>query len=70
MDSLILYWRRVASANDELYTLEAKKFEEAQKETASLRQTFKEQERKRRITDIGVGVGGTLLGILLGVLLK
>ena len=69
-DSLIYYWKKVAVTNDTLYLLESKKFDEAQKVNGSLQQSLREQKKKSRIINIGVGVGGTLLGILLGVLLR
>ena len=69
-DSLIFYWKQVAVTNDTLYLLESQKFEKAQKVNETLQQSLKEQKRKSRIIDIGVGVGGILLGILLGVLLR
>lgn len=68
-DSLQLYWRSVALKTDTLYLMETKKFEQLNEVKESLQVALVEQKKKSRKTIIGVGVGGTLLGILLGVLL-
>lgn len=68
-DSLCLYWKRIAAKSDNLYIMEAQKFENLTRVNESLQVALKEEKRKGRKIGIGVGVGGTLLGILLGVLL-
>lgn len=68
-DSLVNVWKNIALLNDTMRVLEVRKFEESERKNELLKVTIKEQNDKSRITNIGVGVGGTLLGILLGVLL-
>jgi predicted metal-binding transcription factor (methanogenesis marker protein 9) len=69
-DSTIYYWERVAATKDTEIQLERQKFEEAEKINKSITEAFESQKKKSKRTVIGVGVGGTLVGILLGVLLK
>lgn len=68
-DSLCSYWKQVAVKSDTLYLMETLKYEQLTRVNESLQAALHDEKRKSRIIGIGVGVGGTLLGILLGVLL-
>lgn len=68
-DSLISYWKKVALTTDTLYMLENKKFKTSDSFNSMLRASLENERKKSRNTIIGVGVVGTLLGVLLGVLL-
>ncbi len=69
LDSLCFYWEKVASNTDALYLMEAQKNLHLAKINGSLQDALVYEKRKSRRTNIGVGVGGTLLGVVLGVLL-
>lgn len=69
-DSLCFYWKNMSFKKDTLLRLELVKFEEATKYSTSLQQSLALEKKKKRKAIIGVGVGGTLIGIILGVLLK
>lgn len=68
-DSLRFYWEQVAVKSDNLYLMEAQKFEQLSGINKSLQVAIEEEKKKSRKIVIGVGVGSTLLGVLLGVLL-
>lgn len=68
-DSLCFYWKQVAVKSDTLYLMETLKYEQLTRVNESLQAALRDEKRKSRIIGIGVGVGGTLLGLLLGVLL-
>ena len=68
-DSLIYCWRNISLRNDSLYLMEQRKFNELSLINNSLQESIKRDKFKSRKICIGVGVGGTLIGILLGVLL-
>ena len=68
-DSMCFYWRQTALKSDTLYTVETQKFEQLTGINKSLVVALDDEKRKKQKMCIGVGVGGTLLGILLGVLL-
>lgn len=69
-DSLIFYWKMTAFKSDSISALEYEKYQEASRMNVYLNGTIEEEKRKSRLLSIGVGVGGTLLGVLLGVLLR
>lgn len=69
-DSLGFYWKNISIKKDTMLLFEQKKLMEANKLNESLQESLKLQKKKSRKTIIGVGVGGTLVGIILGVLLK
>lgn len=69
-DSLISYWRQISIKKDTVIFFNAAKFEEQTKYNESLRKSLALEKRKKRKAIIGVGVGGTLIGIILGVMLK
>ena len=68
-DSLRFYWEQVAVKSDNLYLMESQKFEQLSGINKSLQVAIEEEKKKSRKIVIGVGVGSTLLGVLLGVLL-
>lgn len=69
-DSLCFYWKNMYLKKDTILRFETIKFEESHKYTRSLEESLKLEKKKKRKAIIGVGVGGTLIGIILGVLLK
>lgn len=69
-DSLGFYWKNISVKKDTMLLFEQKKLMEANRLNESLQESLKLQKKKSRKTIIGVGVGGTLVGIILGVLLK
>lgn len=69
-DSLGFYWKNISIKKDTMLLFEQKKLMEANRLNESLQESLKLQKKKSRKTIIGVGVGGTLVGIILGVLLK
>lgn len=68
-DSMCFYWKQTALKSDTLYSVEAQKFEQLAGINKSLIVALDDEKRKKQKMCIGVGVGGTLLGMLLGVLL-
>lgn len=68
-DSMCFYWKQTALKSDTLYAVEAQKFEQLTRINNSLIVVLDNEKKKKQKMCIGVGVGGTLLGILLGVLL-
>lgn len=68
-DSMCFYLKQTALKSDTLYSVEAQKFEQLTGINNSLIVALDNEKRKKQKMCIGVGVGGTLLGILLGVLL-
>lgn len=69
-DSLSRYWKDISERKDSIIRFENEKFDLAEDINAELYRSLKAQKIKSRNTIIGVGVGGTLLGVLIGVLLK
>lgn len=69
-DSLGFYWKNISVKKGTMLLFEQKKLMEANRLNESLQESLKLQKKKSRKTIIGVGVGGTLVGIILGVLLK
>lgn len=69
-DSLVVYWKRVASKSDSICVLETKKYANLYKVNRNLESEIKNVNKKCRKTAIGVGVGGTILGFILGLLLS
>lgn len=69
-DSLIHYLRETSLKKDSLILMENQKFENSCRIVKDLQESLDIQKTKSRKTIIGVGVGGTLFGVLLGVLLR
>lgn len=67
-DSLVVYWKKVAEKSDTLRSLENKKYDNLSKINQNLENSLNANRKKYRKTAIGVGVGGTILGFILGVL--
>ena len=67
-DSLVVYWKKIAEKSDTISSLENKKYGNLLEINQNLRNSLNANKRKYRKTAIGVGVGGTLLGFILGVL--
>lgn len=69
-DSLIHYLRESSLKKDTLISMEVQKFDNSCRIIKNLQESLGTQKTKSRKTIIGVGVGGTLFGVLLGVLLR
>lgn len=69
-NSLGFYWKNISMKKDSILLFEHRKLMEANSFKESLQESLRLQKKKNRKTIIGVGVGGALVGILLGVLLK
>lgn len=69
-DSLIITMRNSIIVRDSLVTLQKLKYDESQKMCESLEKSLSLQKKKHMGTAIGVGAGCTLLGIIIGVLIK
>ena len=69
-DSLCVYWRKLSEAKDTLVAMEVQKYQNLERINQNLEASLNTEKRKSRNTIIGVGVGGTLVGILLGLLLS
>lgn len=67
-DSLCNYWQKIAHKKDEVIQFTELKYVEADKFNESLQTSLKNEKKKGRRKNIGVGIGGTLLGILVGVI--
>lgn len=67
-DSLVVYWKKVAEKSDTLRSLDNKKYDNLSKINQNLENSLNANRKKYRKTAIGVGVGGTILGFILGVL--
>ena len=67
-DSLVVYWKKVAEKSDTIRSLENKKYDNLSKINHNLENSLNTNKKKYRKTAIGVGVGGTILGFILGVL--
>lgn len=67
-DSLVVYWKKVAEKSDTIRSLENKKYDNLSKINQNLENSLNANRKKYRKTAIGVGVGGTILGFILGVL--
>ena len=67
-DSLVVYWKKVAEKSDTICSLENKKYDNLSKINKNLENSLNTNRKKYRKTAIGVGVGGTILGFILGVL--
>lgn len=69
-DSICDYLRKISLKKDTIYFMDSLKFEESLAISRELKESLKIQKKKSRKTIVEVGVGGTLLGVLLGVLLR
>lgn len=69
-DSLCVYWQKISEAKDTLVMTEIQKYQNLDCINRNLEASISVRKRKSRNTIIGVGVGGTLVGILLGLLLS
>ena len=67
-DSLVVYWKKVAEKSDTIRSLENKKHDNLSRINQNLENSLNTNRKKHRKTAIGVGVGGTILGFILGVL--
>ena len=67
-DSLVVYWKKFAEKSDTISSLENKKYDNLLEINQNLKNSLDANKKKYRKTAIGVGVGGTLLGFILGVL--
>ena len=67
-DSLVVYWKKVAKKSDTIRSLENKKYDNLNRINRNLENSLNTNRKKYRKTAIGVGVGGTILGFILGVL--
>lgn len=65
-DSMLNYYKKSVLSQQGIINLQEQKFNA---QTAFYEESLK-REKKSRMKSIGVGVGGTLLGIVLGVLLS
>lgn len=66
-DSMLSYYKKSVISQQGIISLQDEKFN---KQTAFYEESLKREKRKSRNKSIGVGVGGTLLGVVLGVLLR
>ena len=66
-DSMLNYYRQSVISQQGIITLQEQKFST---QSSFYEEALNREKRKRRNISIGVGVGGTLLGIVLGVLLS
>ena len=66
-DSILNYYKKSVLSQQGIINLQEQKFNT---QTAFYEESLKREKKKSRIKSIGVGVGGTLLGIVLGVLLS
>lgn len=66
-DSMLSYYKKSVVSQQGIIDLQNEKFN---KQAAFYEESIKREKRKSRKKSIGVGVGGTLLGIVLGVLLR
>ena len=69
-DSLCVYWQKISEEKDTLIVMEVQKYQNLDRINQNLEASLSIEKRKSRNTIIGVGVGGTLVGILLGLLLS
>lgn len=67
-DSLVGYWKKVAEKSDTICSLVDKKYDNLSRINQNLENSLNINRKKYRKTAIGVGVGGTILGFILGVL--
>lgn len=68
-DSISRYWHRTAVTTEEMYTLETQRSDVLLRRTEYLETEVLNEKKKSRKIGIGVGVGGTLLGVIIGALL-
>ena len=61
---------KISGAKDTLIVMEVQKYQNLDRINQNLEASLNIEKRKSRNTIIGVGVGGTLVGILLGLLLS
>lgn len=66
-DSMLNYYKKSVLSQQGIINLQEQKFNT---QTAFYEESLKRENKKSRMKSIGVGVGGTLLGIVLGVLLS
>ena len=66
-DSMLNYYKKSAESYQQVIDLQEQKFD---LQGSYLKETLERQKKKSRKLFIGVGVGGTLLGAVLGVLLS
>jgi hypothetical protein len=66
-DSMLNYYKQSVVSQQGIISLQDEKFN---KQTTFYEESLRREKKKSRKKSIGVGVGGTLLGIVLGVLLK
>jgi len=66
-DSMLNYYKKSVLSQQGIINLQEQKFNT---QTAFYEESLKREKKKSRMKSIGVGVGGTLLGIVLGVLLS
>ena len=68
-DSLGNYWQQIAERTEDVYLLECRRYDILSKQNTYLQDELQREHKKSRQISIGVGVGGTFLGLVLGVLL-
>lgn len=68
-DSISCYWHRIAVNAEEMYTLETQRSDILLRRVEYLEAEVVNEKKKSRKIGIGVGVGGTLLGVIIGALL-
>ena len=66
-DSMLNYYKKSVLSQQGIINLQEQKFNT---QTSFYEESIKREKKKSRMNSIGVGVGGTLLGIVLGVLLS
>ena len=66
-DSMLNYYKKSTESYKQVIDLQEQKFD---LQGSYFKETLERQKKKSRKTSIGVGVGGTLLGAVLGVLLS
>lgn len=66
-DSMLNYYKKSVLSQQEIINLQEQKFNT---QNTLYEESLKREKKKNRAKSIGVGVGGTLLGIVLGVLLS